>query len=112
MSLQPFRCRMVVVTILAVTIHTAASRAEDRVLKIGKPEQVGMSGPPGNREPDPDGRNQERAVTAASVLVARRGIIVARRLGHADPRCCQPQGRAGDGVHPRLDLQADHRPHA
>jgi CubicO group peptidase (beta-lactamase class C family) len=65
------------ITILAVTIPIATSRAEDRVLTLGKPQQVGMSA---RRleivnqilaEETRSGR-----VTAASVLVARRGVIV------------------------------------
>ncbi|MBI2804213.1 MAG: beta-lactamase family protein [Planctomycetes bacterium] len=56
-----------------------SSRAQDRVLKLGKAEQVGMSGPRLERviqiltEETKSGR-----VTAASVLVARRGVIVLR----------------------------------
>ena len=102
------------VAALTVTILAASSRAEDRVLKAGKPEQVGMSGPPpGNREPDPDGRNQERARDRRlGPRGAARRHRLAWRLGDADPGCRQRQGRAGDGVHSRLDLQADYRPHA
>src|SRR5207342_3103459 len=54
-------------------------RAEDRVLKPGKPEQVGMSG--ARLEIVNQILTEEtksRRVTAASVLVARRGIIVLR----------------------------------
>jgi CubicO group peptidase (beta-lactamase class C family) len=56
-----------------------SSRAEDRVLKHGKPAQVGMSG---SRLEVVDQilteETRSRRVTAASVLVARRGIIVLR----------------------------------
>src|SRR5262249_14556714 len=67
------------VAALALTISAASSRAEDRVLKPGKPDQVGMSGPRLEivnqilTEETRTGR-----VTAASVLVARRGVIVLR----------------------------------
>ena len=57
----------------------ASSRAEDRVLQIGKPEQVGMSG--SRLEIVSQILTEEtesRRVTAASVLVARRGVIVLR----------------------------------
>src|SRR5262245_55514146 len=37
-------CRLLIVAALAGTIPAASSRAEDRVLKMGRPEQVGMSG--------------------------------------------------------------------
>ena len=36
-------CRLLVVAALTVTILAAPIRAENRVLKMGKPEQVGMS---------------------------------------------------------------------
>jgi len=71
--------RLLLVTGLALTICADSSWAEDRVLKMGKPEQVGMSR---HRleivsqiltDETKSGR-----VTAASVLVARRGIIVLR----------------------------------
>ena len=71
--------RLLIVVALTPTILAASSRAEDRVLKIGKAEQVGMSGPRLDRvnqiltEETKSGR-----VTAASVLVARRGVIVLR----------------------------------
>ena len=64
---------------IALSISAASSRAEEHTLKIGKPEQVGMSG---SRleivnqiltDETKSGR-----VTAASVLVARRGVIVLR----------------------------------
>jgi CubicO group peptidase (beta-lactamase class C family) len=64
---------------LSLTISAASSRAEDRVLKIGKPEQVGMSG---SRLQFVNQilteETKSRRVTAASVLVARRGVIVLR----------------------------------
>lgn len=66
-------------TMLAVTTFVVPSQAEDRVLKIGKPEQVGMSGARLEivkhilTEETKSGR-----VTAASVLVARRGVVVLR----------------------------------
>src|SRR5438034_6420350 len=69
--------RWLLVTVLSIAILARPSRAEDRVLKMGKPEQVGMSA---RRleivnqiltEETRTGR-----VTAASVLVARRGVIV------------------------------------
>ena len=72
-------CPCLLAAALALTISAAPSRAEDRVLKPGKPEQVGMSA---SRlgivnqilmEETRSGR-----VTAASVLVARRGVIVLR----------------------------------
>lgn len=72
-------CRWMLVSALTPTILAVSSRAEDRVLKIGKAEQVGMSGPRLERvsqilmDETKSGR-----VTAASVLVARRGIIVLR----------------------------------
>lgn len=66
-------------TAIALAVSAASSRAEDHTLKIGKPEQVGMS------ESRLEVVNQILAeetksgrVTAASVLVARRGIIVLR----------------------------------
>lgn len=62
-----------------ISILAASSRAQDRVLKVGKPEQVGMSA---RRleivsEILTDETRSGR-VTAASVLVARRGTIVLR----------------------------------
>ena len=80
MVLRPsLSCPCLLVAAVALTISAAPSRAEDRVLKPGKPEQVGMSGPRLEivkqilTEETRSGR-----VTAASVLVARRGIIVLR----------------------------------
>lgn len=80
MDLRPsVSCHCLLVTAFALTISAAFSRAEDRVLKPGNPEQAGMS------EPRLEIVNQilteetrSRRVTAASVLVARRGIIVLR----------------------------------
>jgi CubicO group peptidase (beta-lactamase class C family) len=72
-------CPCLLVAGLALTVSAAPSRAEDRVLKPGKPEQVGMSGRRLEMvnqiltEETSSGR-----VTAASILVARRGIIVLR----------------------------------
>lgn len=73
-------CRCVVVAVLGSMIFAARGRAEDRVLKPGKPEQVGMSAA------RLDLVNQimteetkSRRVTAGSVLVARRGVIVLRQ---------------------------------
>src|SRR5262245_59565816 len=72
-------CRLLVVAALTVTTLAAPIRPENRVLKMGKPEQVGMSA---RRleivnqiltEETKSGR-----VSAASVLVARRGVIVLR----------------------------------
>ena len=79
MNLQPsLSCRLLVVTALSVTI-AFSSKAEDRVLKAGKPEQVGMSG----RRLEIVNQilideTKSGRVTAASVLVARRGVIVLR----------------------------------
>jgi CubicO group peptidase (beta-lactamase class C family) len=67
------------VAALVFTISAASSRAEDRVLKPGKPGQVGMSGSRlemVNQILTEETRS--RRVTAASVLVARRGIVVFR----------------------------------
>jgi CubicO group peptidase (beta-lactamase class C family) len=80
MNLRPsLSSPCLLVVALALTISTAFSRAEDRVLKPGKPEQAGMSAARLERvnqiltEETKSGR-----VTAASVLVARRGVIVLR----------------------------------
>jgi CubicO group peptidase (beta-lactamase class C family) len=80
MNLHPFvSCRLLFVAALAFTILAASTRAEDRVLTMGKPEQVGMSAKRLEivnkilTEETKSGR-----VTAASVLVARRGVIVLR----------------------------------
>ncbi len=80
MNLQPsLSCPCLLVAVLSLTISAASSRAEDRVLKIGKPEQVGMAG--ARLEIVNQILTEEtksRRVTAASVLVARRGVIVLR----------------------------------
>ena len=79
MNLHPsLSCRLLAVTALTVTI-ALSSQAEDRVLKMGKPEQVGMSA----RRLEIVNQilteeSKSRRVTAASVLVARRGVIVLR----------------------------------
>ncbi len=80
MKLRPsLSCPCLLVAALALTIPTGFSRAEDRVLKPGKPAQVGMSAARLEivneilTEETRSGR-----VTAASVLVARRGIVVFR----------------------------------
>jgi CubicO group peptidase (beta-lactamase class C family) len=68
-----------VVTILTIAILAGSSRAEDRVLKMGKAEQVGMSARRleiVNQILTDETKNGN--VTAASVLVARRGVIVLR----------------------------------
>src|SRR5262249_4641096 len=70
-------CRLVAA--LALAIAAASSPAEDRVLKPGKPEHVGMSGSRleiVNQILMEETKSQR--VTAASVLVARRGVIVLR----------------------------------
>src|SRR5262245_38309817 len=67
------------VAALSLTVLAASSRAEDRALKPGKPGQVGMSGSRleiVNQILTEETRS--RRVTAASVLVARRGIVVLR----------------------------------
>src|SRR5262245_31482320 len=72
-------CPCLLVAALFLAISAAQGRAEDRVLKIGKPQQVGMSGPRLEivnqilTEETKSGR-----VTAASFLAARRGLIVLR----------------------------------
>ncbi len=80
MKLHPcLSCRLLLVAALTVTILAASIRAEDRVLKMGKPEQVGMSARRleiVNQILTDETKNGR--VTAASVLVARRGVIVLR----------------------------------
>src|SRR5689334_19281924 len=71
-------CRLMLVTALTVAL-VAPGRAEDRVLRVGKPEQVSMSA----RRLDIVNQiltdeTRSGRVTAASVLVARRGVIVLR----------------------------------
>ena len=80
MNLHPFpSCRLLLVAALTVPILAPSTQAQDRVLKMGKPEQVGMSAARLEivnkilTEETKSGR-----VTAASVLVARRGTIVLR----------------------------------
>jgi beta-lactamase class C len=80
MNLQLYlRCRSLTVTALTAAIFAASSRAEDRVLRIGSPAQVGMSA----RRLETVAailadETTSRRVTAASILVARRGIVVLR----------------------------------
>lgn len=72
-------CSFVLIAALFFTVSAAPCWAEDRVLKPGTPEQVGMSGARleiVNRILTEETRS--RRVTAASVVVARRGIIVLR----------------------------------
>lgn len=79
MFLRSSPCRPCVLAVLALTIAAVSSRAADYVLKAGRPEQVGISGARLDivnqilTEETKCGR-----VTAASVLVARRGVIVLR----------------------------------
>jgi CubicO group peptidase (beta-lactamase class C family) len=80
MDLRPsLSCPCLLLAILALATSAAPSRAEDRVLTIGKPEQAGMSG---SRLAIVNQilaeETKSRRVTAASVLVARRGVIVLR----------------------------------
>jgi CubicO group peptidase (beta-lactamase class C family) len=89
-------CPCLLIIVLTLTMFTATSRAEDRVLKPGKPEQVGMSGARLDlvnqilTEETKSGR-----VTAASVLVARRGIIVLRGgWGKLAPDAASPKAGA------------------
>ncbi|MBI2803667.1 MAG: beta-lactamase family protein [Planctomycetes bacterium] len=71
--------RLLLLAALTPMLLAVSGRAEDRVLKLGKAEQVGMSGPRLERviqiltDETKSGR-----VTAASILVARRGVIVLR----------------------------------
>ena len=80
MDLRPSHsCSCLLLTAFALMISAPFSRAEDHVLKAGKPEQVGMSA--ARLELVNQIFTEEtssRRVTAASVLVARRGIIVLR----------------------------------
>src|SRR5262245_61394557 len=72
-------CRLVLVAALTVAILALPSRAEDRVLKMGKPDQVGMSARRLERVNEIlTDETRSGRVTAASVLVARRGVIVLR----------------------------------
>jgi CubicO group peptidase (beta-lactamase class C family) len=74
-----FSYRLVLITALAIAILARSSRAEDRVLKMGTAGQVGMSARRLEivNEILTDETKSGR-VTAASVLVARRGVIVLR----------------------------------
>src|SRR5262245_51338866 len=72
-------CRLLVVAALTVTTLAAPIRPENRVLKMGKPAQVGMSARRLERVSQIlTEETASRRVTAASVLVARRGVIVLR----------------------------------
>lgn len=86
------------IAVLALAISAACGRAEDRVLKPGKPEQVGMSGPRleiVNQILTEETKSAR--VTAASVLVARRGVIVLRGgWGTLTPDAASP--KAGPGT--------------
>jgi CubicO group peptidase (beta-lactamase class C family) len=94
MNLRSFHsCPGLFVAFFALTTSPTFARAEDRVLKPGKPEQVGMS--PARlgivdqilTEETKSGR-----VTAASVLVARRGVIVLRSgWGTLSPHAGSPK---------------------
>jgi CubicO group peptidase (beta-lactamase class C family) len=72
-------CPCLPIAVLSLALLAASSRAEDRVLKVGKAAQAGMSASRLETvnqilaEETKSGR-----VTAASVLVARRGVIVLR----------------------------------
>jgi CubicO group peptidase (beta-lactamase class C family) len=96
--LRSLSCRLLVVTALAVTLLAVTSRAEDRVLKLGKPEQVGMSA----RQLEIANQiltdeTKSGRVTAASVLVARRGVIVLRGgWGTLNPEAAS--AKAGPGT--------------
>src|SRR5262245_40035541 len=72
-------CRLMLVAVLTVTILALPSRAQDRVLKMGKPDQVGMSARRLERVNEIlTDETKSGRVTAVSVLVARRGVIVLR----------------------------------
>lgn len=74
-----FSCRFLLVAALTPTILAASIRAEDRVLKAGKPDQVGMSASRLERVNDIlTEETKSGRVTSVSVLVARRGVIVLR----------------------------------
>jgi CubicO group peptidase (beta-lactamase class C family) len=74
-----FSCRLLPVAALTVTILAAPIQAEDRVLKLGKPEQVGMSAARLKIVNEIlTEETKSKRVTAASILVARRGVIVLR----------------------------------
>jgi len=94
MNLRPsLSCPPLLMVSLALTTVAPVGRAEDRVLKPGKPEQVGMSAARLDRvnqiltEETQSGR-----VTAASVLVARRGVVVLRGgWGTLAPEAASPK---------------------
>src|SRR5262245_9426910 len=79
MSLRPSLSSLCLLVVVLALTTVAAGRAEDRVLKPGRPEQVGLSAARLElvsqilTEETRSGR-----VTSASVLVARRGVIVLR----------------------------------
>jgi CubicO group peptidase (beta-lactamase class C family) len=65
--------------IVLICVAAVPGRAEDRVLKPGKPEEAGMSASRLQRvEHILTEETRSARVTAASVLVARRGIVVLR----------------------------------
>jgi CubicO group peptidase (beta-lactamase class C family) len=80
MELRPRLCRArLIATAVAITVSVALGRAEDRVLKPGTPDQVGMSASRlGIVNAILTEETRSGRVTAASVLVARRGVIVLR----------------------------------
>jgi CubicO group peptidase (beta-lactamase class C family) len=81
MNLQLSLCRPgLLIAALGPVIFAATSQAEDRVLKPGKPEQAGMSATRLEMVNEIlTEETQSRRVTAASVLVARRGMVILRR---------------------------------
>jgi CubicO group peptidase (beta-lactamase class C family) len=94
MNLRPcLCCPGLLVAAIVLTNSAESARAEDRVLKPGKPEQVGMSG----RRLDIVNQilteeTRSGRVTAASVLVARRGVIVLRGgWGKLSPEADSPK---------------------
>lgn len=71
--------RSLVVATLTVVMFTGPLQADDRVLRAGRPEQVGMSARRlGLVDEILSDETKSGRVTAASVLVARRGVIVLR----------------------------------
>jgi CubicO group peptidase (beta-lactamase class C family) len=88
---QPVRSCFCLVAALAIS--AASSRADDRVLQPGQPAQVGMSGQRleiVNQILTEEVRSGR--VTAASVLVARRGVVVLRRgWGTLTPEPASPK---------------------
>jgi CubicO group peptidase (beta-lactamase class C family) len=78
MSISHVR-RWLLLSAVTLVNATAPAGAEDRVLKIGKAEQAGMSSERLVRVDEIlTAETRSRRVTAASVLVARRGIVVLR----------------------------------